>query len=109
MITVQPDAQGNLNFTQYGFDDDGDVLTVETVYLDAIDGVTTTAATRYPGWLQYSATQSELADGRRELQILFSSPSDQVELGKVYRIYVRVTDGENDPVFGTFTFTANQV
>jgi len=108
MINVSPDGSGNLVWSELALDDDDDTIAVQDVYLAEIDGVPTTIAQRYPGWLRSTPAQITLPDGRRQLTLTFSVPAAQVEIGKTYTIAVKVSDGVNDPVFGTFDFITVQ-
>lgn len=90
--TVTPNQNDNILFDERIIDGDGDTLSVDSVELDQIDGITQSGGDRTPGWLSYSTASNTLASGATEFIVTVEIDSTQVSDNTVYTIEIIVSD-----------------
>ena len=107
-VFIEPDAQGEIRFSQESIDDNGDPLQVVSVILLSIDGVPVDPADQNPVWLSYTTSEEIISYGRNRLTISFIVDTDYLDATSVYQIQVEVNDGVNPSVTGTFEIKSQE-
>lgn len=89
---VTPNQNDVIKFDERIVDGDGDNLTVDSVELESIDGITQSGGSRSPAWLSYTSTQNTLSSGATELIVTLEIDSTQVSDDTTYTIELIVSD-----------------
>jgi hypothetical protein len=89
---VTPNGSGDLVFTERVVDGDGDALSVESLELHKIDGVTQTGSDRSPPWLSYTTATNTLSSGATELLVDVVADSTGVASRANYEFWLYVSD-----------------
>jgi len=92
--TVTPNAQGILEFTETVTDEDGDVITLQSVELNKIDNAVQSGADRNPSWLSWNVQDSTLADGTTKKEVKVDVAKSGLQQNTDYELEFVATDGQ---------------
>lgn len=92
--TVTVNANGFIEFTEVVSDTDGDTITLQSVELDAIDGVTQVGSNRNPSWLSWDTVDSVVGNGTTQKEVKLDIAALGVDEGSTYTFKLVASDGQ---------------
>ena len=105
-MTIQPDANGRVQFNQVIRDVDADTVRLLDVRVTHQGGTALGAGFQKPSWLAYTAAGA-IVDGEYRLTLTFDLPFAELEV-TTYTIAVQFTDDRNPAVTASFLLTITE-